>query len=513
MAGIIAQHLLDALAASSEQDPDRASLTVRARALLVAAAARAESLGSQEEALRATLSALALEPRPELGELTELAERAARVAVKAGELSRAEVLAAGAVRDYRRLDQPVGVARTLALQAKATYHQGRVREAMTLARLGDDVAQGCSETPGAVQQDLVVTLSMCARAAGDIEEQQRLSIRLLHLAEEVQDPALMISGLNSLALTLGDLGLPTAFVALIERTVGLAREHNLLQPLGRALSNLCSETYQRDLGAAGAYAVEAVQVLRQLGEAVQLEVALTNACFTWLLAGEWDLLTSESDEWLDGRQATTYSPFLWLARALVESARGERVDAPDLIASEDAYIKQGVALCRALRLASEGETAEAARLAADTSLASFGDSSAYEDFEVLWAPTVELQLAAGDLETAERLLRLADPMLGGRSRPLTRGVVPRLRGLLAVARGEDPETDLREAEAALAAYGAPYLLARTRLELGRWLVEQGRGDEARGMLTQARETFVALRAAPSLAELDELEPVLAAVSP
>ncbi len=124
---------------------------------------------------------------------------------------------------------------------------------------------------------------------------------------------------------------------------------------------------------------------------------------------------------------------------------------------------------------------------------------------MLWAPAVELQLSAGELDTAEELLRLAVPYVtGGRSRDLSRGVVPRLRGLLALERGEDPEPDLREAEAALAAYGAPYLLARTRLELGRWLQQQGRGDEASGMLSQARETFVTLGAAPSLAEVDAL---------
>ena len=62
LAGVIAQHLLDALDATSAHDPGRADLAARARRMLVATATRAESLGSPDEALRATLSALDLEP-------------------------------------------------------------------------------------------------------------------------------------------------------------------------------------------------------------------------------------------------------------------------------------------------------------------------------------------------------------------------------------------------------------------------------------------------------------------
>ena len=62
LAGIIAQHLLDALAASSETDPERPRLSARARTLLTTAATRAEGLGAPEEALANTLTALALDP-------------------------------------------------------------------------------------------------------------------------------------------------------------------------------------------------------------------------------------------------------------------------------------------------------------------------------------------------------------------------------------------------------------------------------------------------------------------
>lgn len=127
-----------------------------------------------------------------------------------------------------------------------------------------------------------------------------------------------------------------------------------------------------------------------------------------------------------------------------------------------------------------------------------------EDFEVVLGPAVELQLRAGDLAAAERLLALADPLLGGLGRALTRAELPRLRGLLAVARGEDPERDLRAAVAAQEAYGAPYLLAQTRYELAHWLVKQGSIEEAIGLLDQARATFSRLGAVPALEKTDAL---------
>jgi hypothetical protein len=135
-----------------------------------------------------------------------------------------------------------------------------------------------------------------------------------------------------------------------------------------------------------------------------------------------------------------------------------------------------------------------------------------EDFEVGWAPVVELQLQAGDLDEAEAVLNLATPLMGGRGRALTRAELPRLRGMITAARGGDPEHDLREAERAHAAYGAPFLLARTRHELARWLLTQGRSSEALPLLEQARGTYEQLRAQARLDDLAALTPESVGVS-
>jgi hypothetical protein len=48
----------------------------------------------------------------------------------------------------------------------------------------------------------------------------------------------------------------------------------------------------------------------------------------------------------------------------------------------------------------------------------------------------------------------------------------------------------------------PFYLAATRLEYGERLLAQGRGDEARRLLDQARETFEQLGAKPWLERLE-----------
>ena len=504
LAGIIAQHLLDALAASTETDPERPALAARARALLTTAATRAEGLGAPEEALANTLAALTLDPDDR--ERCDLQLRAARVAISAGRHAEGGDLATVAGRGYEALGQQSGLVSALSLQARAGLRQGRLRDPAQLAERADQLASGRDDVMPETRLMIWRVLGSCARATGDRAAQRVYAERGLLLAEETQDPALIIDGLIELAAVLLDLGFRSACRAIVERCMTLARASRHLRPLSRSLIFYVSEMYPDELGAAAEPAHEAVVVAKQVGDKDELEVAMTNACYLWLLAGDWDLLVAESAESIEGDELSASVWPLLMTRLQVEAARGGVMPVPALSASEDPYDEQVRAVVEGLACWADGDVEGAARIVAEASLRNFAGEATFEDFEVLWAPAVELQLLAGDLDAAERLLAFADPLLGGRGRALTRGEVPRLRGLLALARGEDPEADLREAEAALAAYGAPYLLARTRLELGRWLSGVGRAAEAGPLLAQARDTFVALGAVPSVAEVDEVVP-------
>ena len=502
LAGIIAQHLLDALDATSSTDPERGVVAQRARVLLTAAAERAEALGSPEEALQAVRTALRLDPEP--AEALGLHERGARVAYGAGEHAVCEDLSVAAVTGYRELGDHVSAARVMQAQAMSIMALGRMSDAGDLAREGLALL-GDSEAEPALRIKLLRALS------GSMRFQETSSARehyleTLRLAEELRDPELLIEALNGVAIMLVDAGSPTAYVAITERCITLAREGRLLKQLGRTLSNLCAEIYPNDLKRAAELAREAVDVSRRMGDSYNTEISLINAAFTWWLRGDWDVLLDELGDWLDGRAVTSSEGTLHVARLGVLAARGEplefREELPD---SEDSWEQHGKDLALALGRADRGDVAGGAADAAASAHRTYGSGEMLEDFEMGWTPVVELQLRAGDLDAAEAVLALAVPLLGGRSRPLTRAEHARLRGMITAARGEDPEADLRAAEKAHATYGATFLLARTRHELAAWLITQGRGGEAAPLVQLARETYEGLGAEPHLAALDALE--------
>ena len=80
----------------------------------------------------------------------------------------------------------------------------------------------------------------------------------------------------------------------------------------------------------------------------------------------------------------------------------------------------------------------------------------------------------------------------------------RLRANLALARGEldQVETSLRAALDDARSWGSPVLAARCSGELGRFLVDQGRGEEAEPLLAAARAEYERLGAQAWLRELE-----------
>jgi hypothetical protein len=232
---------------------------------------------------------------------------------------------------------------------------------------------------------------------------------------------------------------------------------------------------------------------------------LITASQIWWLNGDWDRLEKETADWFLDQDPTSSNGRMCAMRTQVELARGREPTSSVLVASEYPLDENANVLVRSLEaLQTGGLIGAAAAVAASTLSAFSAHTHMMEDFEVMLAPTVELQLQAGDLAMADRLLSLADPLLSGRGRAITRAEVPRLRGMLAIARGEDPEADLRAAAAAHEAYGAPYLLALTRYELARWLFTHGGTKEAELLLDEARETFARLGAVPALEKTDAL---------
>ena len=95
--------------------------------------------------------------------------------------------------------------------------------------------------------------------------------------------------------------------------------------------------------------------------------------------------------------------------------------------------------------------------------------------------------------------------------PFMRAQAERFRARLDALRGSDDRVDQRFKTAAglFREIGTPFYLACALLEHGEWLTANGRSDDARPLLDEAREIFERLRATPWLERVAKLEPDLA----
>jgi hypothetical protein len=319
----------------------------------------------------------------------------------------------------------------------------------------------------------------------------------------------------ALATALGALG--TAYfrtganrtgIILTEAGAGIARDHDFPFPLTRALANLGAFMNSRDLGASLRYTEEARDVARRAGLKPWVENAVLNRAVALWFSGRLtevaELVPEGLAEGTDARSRIPWGTFaVWIAEA-----QGQPLPEPiadldtDTDAQADLAWLGSADLCRAVTAGDHSEAARMAPLVLEHLLASAGLD---DDFFLLWPQLVLAGLGAGNLELAEQLMAPVATALPGNRPVAVDAQWHRLSGLLAAARGDDPdhaETELRAGVLALAAFGAVGFHAQAQEELGRWLVDQGRDEEAAPLLDAARTTYADIGAAGWLTRLD-----------
>ena len=120
--------------------------------------------------------------------------------------------------------------------------------------------------------------------------------------------------------------------------------------------------------------------------------------------------------------------------------------------------------------------------------------------------SVEILLAAGDVDEARRACDELEPLAELYDSPMLRAMVAFAQGAVSLA-NRDPRSalvPLREAAETWKALEAPYEVARTRVLIGEAYRELGDEDSARLELEAARGPFAELEAAPDLARVDAL---------
>ncbi len=501
LAPIIAQHYLEALDAVPDE-ADSADLAAAAVDHLRRAATRASALGAPAEAAGHLTAALArtAEPRARASIELELARQLQRTADHQGAIVHSE-----AARDaFDELDDAVAAGAAVAVLARALATLLGDREtAITVAEARLDVLRGREDATG-VQLELLRAVIGAKFSAGlptrDLCDEKAL------LADRVGDPTEIADSYISLALSYGAAGALSLSRILMQSAADLAQRNHDSPMRARALVNLISMWAEDDMAQALDVAREAVTLSRGLGDAMWASNAAINCTFTLVLAGEWgeaELLISEDRGW------ELQQPMWTLAECYLAVSRGRtwqpRVEAESVeIADEEGVVAGFRTLVRALSSAASGDPAAAA-LAVDAVRHIHGVVEIFDDFVMVLAIAADIALRLDDHEALAQLDALVDGHHPGTHSRGLRALRAHHRGLAAIWEGAEPsvvEQHLRTALAEAQTWGSGLVQGRVAADLGIWLTQQGRADEAATPLEIARAQFSRMGSTPWLTDLE-----------
>lgn len=504
LAVVIAQHLVDAVDASSPDDSDTNALSIEARELLEQAAAHASSLGATAESQHLYEAAVARADTPELRARLLLA--AAEAAKHAGDYSALTAHAQQAMALFDELAEPVeaGV-------AAAEYAWGVSQ--LTGHRAGIEVAEArwaaLDGTAGADRAllQLSFVLGYAYSNLGDWDTASRYLERRMLLAEESAEPKEIVSAHITMGHRYLTLGAPATAFALTQAAADRARAHDLTGLHAQALNNLASGQASRDLPAALESGRNGIAAARKSGIRGYIDYTLANYALALWSAGQVREARSAAREALEA----VVMPGMWALLTTVDAWTSAAMGEPPLDIPERDYPQDDVgvrAWLSGLEIAQARAAGDLSRVVPhlEQSLADvLAANGLDDDFIFLWPPLVETALHAGDLRLAERIFLPGGSAPQGKLSPGVKAQVLRLRGLIAADRGDDAavvEVDLRAGIAALDHFGAQGLHARAEEEFGRWLASQGRTSEAEPLLAEARATYEQIGAVGWLAQLE-----------
>ena len=511
LAVVIAQHLLDAIDASSSGDGDVDELTSQACGLLERAAARARSLGAPAESQRLLETALSRTADP--GEQARFHLAASQAARFSGRYEAGAEHATEATVLFDRLGMSVDAGISA---AEHGFSLGRLQDNAAAAEIAQPRWQALEAEPGAARAllPLARVLGDAARARGDLLAMAYFADRCILLAEALNEPEALANAYSTLGIRYMSAGAPTTARVMFESGADLAKEHGLIALSARSLNNLAIVQMSRDLGSALEFAREGMEVARRSGVADLLDITTLNYLLALWTTGRLtearSLLTHAQESAVDpGVRLTLDSIQGWCADAF-GTPMPDRVDATSTDAAPDLAWLANLDL---LRARADGKVAEAARISEQALPHLLAGNGIEDDFMHLWPPMVRSAIAAADFALAQKLLAPVESAGVGIVSPAVAAQLLWLRGLLGAARGDTPvdvEADLRAGVAALEAFGAIPARAQAEQQLGRWLASQGRHAEAETLISRARSTYAEIGATAWLAALDAEAPATVA---
>jgi hypothetical protein len=243
------------------------------------------------------------------------------------------------------------------------------------------------------------------------------------------------------------------------------------------------------------------------------ELIFLGQMYAFFALGDWDDVEAFAgalpDEITAARQAAYGAASILVT---VAAHRGRLEDAERLVSlmalfadSADAQERANYAMGASRLHLARGEPAEGLRMARIALGTREGMGTSQEYWKESLVNALEGALALEDVSGAEDLLGLVDQLLPGRRTQFLQAQSFRFRARLAALSADaDAERLFKHSSALFRELAMPFYRAVSQLEHAEWLVAQDRTAEVEPLLTEARETFERLKAAPWLERADHV---------
>ncbi len=514
IAEVIAAHHLDAYRADEDAD-DAPETKARALDWLRRAGERAAGLAATDDAQRAFEAAAELADDPRVR--ARLLERAGELAFAGNQLDAAEER----LREAQALHEAVGATHEAARAASALgltiWLRGRIEEAIALMERAFDVL--ASDEPDPDTARLAAELGRLHHFAGDRETALARIDSALEVAEALRIPRLLAGALNTKSLILHRR--PHESQALLNEALRIAVENDLAAEALRAYNNSIVFLHMADRPEQVRAVVEdALALARRRGDRFW-EMRLTTS-LAWVCRdeGDWDEVLALTES-LPQESVDVAVLASRCAAASIELHRGRPEDAKRWL---EGIPEPGDEATVDLQMLSVARWAVNLGAEADGRTA---DALAAIEADLSWSVEVDMTLGLADLlhsasalatalDDPERALRAATAVEALPPSAHTRAIdsqLHRIRANAAAARGDGAAAAdaFGLALAAARNLGFPPFLAPILYDYARWLVADGRPEDAAPLLAEARRLFEKMGATVWLQRVDEAVPAATVV--
>ena len=507
IAEVLASHYVEAHRAAPNA-PDAADIKARARDALVRAGTRSESLAARRAALSYFEQANELTDEPALK--ADLLTRAGSMAMDAGLIDRGRRLFDRGIEIAQRLGDEVLEARIEIRRAFMATADGLLED--SLARMIHAYGILSKYPPGPDLAEAAAEIARLSYFLGRTDQALEFVERALPIAEMLFLPEILSMAMNTKSLLLRTQGRPQESVALLRHSLRLALEHDAAGAAMRAYNNMAAM-----LDNEGGY--EEMQEVTERGLALARKVGHQGweakflsarvPLLAWL--GRWDEAIQADAEAAQVPDASALAAMAMERSILsmVHAARGdfelaEQYMFRDVLESSDDVQAEGT-----LGIASGWVHFYAGRYdeaiaSAKRSIATREQTGLVGAVEASYALAGHAALEVGDVRRASEFLAEMEAVPSGSRSPHFKAEIARLGAKLAASGGETAKAraGFEEALAIFRSIGLRFHLAMALAQYGQWLEDEGREEEARTVLAEARSIFQDLRAKWWLDRLD-----------